>query len=327
MSFSQIVKQELGEHVPAARHCRISEISAILAFSGELIWAGGGAIYIKIRTENRFVANKYFTLLKKTFTINTNVAVRWSRRGQKSRLYTVLIRDQGQVCMVLEAIKHPLAPRLGNLSRDSFFGWRKTEEENFLTDGLVIQNPCCKRAFVRGAFLAAGSISDPEKSYHLEIVCRTERRGLQMQSILQTFGLEAKIVARKKHSVVYVKEGNQIVDLLNIMEAHVSLMELENIRIRKEIANAVNRKVNCETANISKTVEASVQQQEDILLIQQTVGLETLSEELQELAQLRLDNPGVPLKELGTMLSPPLGKSGVNHRLRKLKEIAESLRR
>ena len=137
------------------------------------------------------------------------------------------------------------------------------------------------------------------------------------------FGVDAKIVQRKKHFVVYLKEGSQIVDMLNVMGAHVSLMEL---RILKEMRNSVNRKVNCETANIHKTVSAAVRQIEDIRYIQQKIGFEQLSEGLAEIARLRLEQPEATLKELGMMLSTPVGKSGVNHRLRKLSDIAETLR-
>ena len=193
-------------------------------------------------------------------------------------------------------------------------------------DGLLIQQGCCKRAYIRGAFLASGSISDPEKSYHFEIVCHTIGQARQLQEVINSFDMDAKIVERKKHFVVYLKEGSQIVDILNVMEAHIALMNLENVRILKEMRNSVNRKVNCETANISKTVNAAVKQLEDIVYIRDTMGFETLPESLREIAELRLEYPEAPLKELGTYLNPPVGKSGVNHRLRKISTIAETER-
>lgn len=207
--------------------------------------------------------------------------------------------------------------------------WDEAAERPAPTDtvnGMLIQQNCCKRAFVRGAFLASGSISDPKKSYHFEIVCRSRAQAEQLCEVINSFGMDAKIVARKKYQVVYLKEGAQIVDLLNIMEAHVALMNLENVRILKEMRNSVNRKVNCETANISKTVNAAVQQLRDIEYIRETAGLNSLPDNLREMAQLRLEYPDAPLKELGTYLNPPVGKSGVNHRLRRISEIAESLR-
>ena len=158
-----------------------------------------------------------------------------------------------------------------------------------LVKNIVVQNACCRRAFIRGAFLASGSISDPEKFYHFEIVCATMAKAEQLKNIILTFSIDAKIVARKKYFVVYIKEGSQIVDILNVMEAHVALMNLENIRIMKEMRNSVNRQVNCETANINKTVSAAVRQLEDIEYIRDTAGLSSLPDNLYEIAQIRLD--------------------------------------
>lgn len=193
-------------------------------------------------------------------------------------------------------------------------------------DGLLIQKTCCRRAFLRGAFLVAGSISDPEKSYHFEIVCRSVPQAKQIQNAVNSFEMDAKIVERKKHYVVYLKEGAQIIDILNVMQAHVALLNLENVRILKGMRNCVNRKVNCETANITKTVGAAVKQIEDINYICEVAGMEYLPDNLKEMARLRLLYPDAPLKELGTYLNPPVGKSGVNHRLRRIGEIADNLR-
>lgn len=195
-----------------------------------------------------------------------------------------------------------------------------------VSNSIVYQRDCCKRAFVRGAFLSAGSISDPQKGYHFEIVCPSQEISGQLQEIIHSFHIDAKIVLRKKSYVLYVKEGAQIVDMLAIMEANVALMDLENIRILKEMRNSVNRKVNCETANINKTVNAAVKQIEDIRLLEEKVGLESLNEGLEEIARLRLQYPEATLKELGLMLNPQVGKSGVNHRLRKLSLLADDLR-
>ena len=169
-------------------------------------------------------------------------------------------------------------------------------------------------------------MSDPNKSYHFEIVCHTHEQAKQLQSVMQSFDTDAKIVERKGHHVVYLKEGSQIVDMLNVMEAYVALMNLENVRILKEVRNTINRKVNCETANINKTVNAAVKQVEDIELIRERIGLDNLPENLREMALLRLEYPEATLKELGNYLEPPVGKSGVNHRLRKLSAIAEDLK-
>lgn len=189
-----------------------------------------------------------------------------------------------------------------------------------------IERTCCKRAFLRGAFLCVGSISDPEKSNHLEFVCNDEESAELLKGYMAEFDVTAKTVRRKKYFVVYLKDGEEIVNLLNVMGAHVSLMEFENQRILKEISNSVNRRVNCETANIAKTVTASAKQVEDIILIRDTGGFQKLPQNLREMAQVRIDYPDASLKELGSYLDPPVGKSGVNHRLRRLSEIAEKLR-
>ena len=190
-----------------------------------------------------------------------------------------------------------------------------------------LEKTCCKRAFIRGAFLEAGSITDPNKSYHFEIVCKTmEQAEFLQNTIREGFGLHAKIVERKEHFVVYIKEGEEIVEMLNIMEAFVSLMNLENIRILKEMRNSINRKVNCETANLMKTVNSATRQIQDIEYIRDSIGIDALPKNLQEVAWVRLENPNVTLKELGELMDPPVGKSGINHRLRKIERIVQELK-
>ena len=199
--------------------------------------------------------------------------------------------------------------------------------EQYITNRQLVERSCCKQNYVRGAFLATGSVTDPEKGYHFEIVCELLEHATLLIDIIKSFGLEPKLVKRKKYYVVYLKDGSMIVDILNIMGAHISLMDMENVRILKDMRNSVNRRVNCETANINKTVSAAVKQIEDIIYIEKTKGLKSLPDNLRLLAELRLDEPELPLKDLGEMLNPPIGKSGVNHRLRKLSEIANELRR
>ena len=313
MSFSSRVKEELSRQLPAARHCQIAEIAAILSLCGRVKISASDHFCIEIHTENVAVARKYFTLLKKTFNISTDVAVRKGVNLLRSSTYIVAVREHDDALKVLQAAK--LIDSQGEIC-----------ENLSLVRNVVVQNACCRRAFIRGAFLAAGSISAPEKFYHFEIVCPTMAKAEQLKCIIATFDIEPKIVLRKKYYVVYIKEGNQIVDILNVMEATVSLMELENIRIIKEMRNSVNRQVNCETANINKTVSAAVKQMEDIRFIKEKTGLQGLPENLQEMARIRLERPEATLKELGEALDPPVGKSGVNHRLRKLSLMAEELR-
>ena len=313
MSFSSRVKEELSRQLSPARHCQIAEIAAIISLCGRIQISENDRYRIKISTENAAVARKYFTLLKKTFNISTDVSIRQGAEGHRLRTYTVGVSRHEDAMRVLQATK--LIDRYGEI-----------EENLSLAQNVVIMQSCCKRAFIRGAFLASGSISDPEKFYHFEIVCASMEKAEQLKEIIATFSVEAKIVVRKKYYVVYIKEGSQIVEILSVMEAPVALMELENIRILKEMRNSVNRQVNCETANINKTVSAAVKQLEDIEYIRDTVGLDYLPESLAEIAQARLERPDATLKELGEALSPPVGKSGVNHRLRKVSAIAENLR-
>ena len=313
MSFSSKVKDELSHQLSPARHCQIAEIAAIISLCGRIQISENERYCVKIHTENVAVARKYFTLLKKTFNIRIDVSIRQGVENHRNRTYTVGVCKHEDALRVLQASK--LIDRYGEI-----------EENLSLAQNVVIMQNCCKRAFIRGAFLAAGSISDPEKFYHFEIACATEGKAVQLQGLILAFRLDAKIVQRKKYYVVYIKEGSQIVDILNVMEAPVALMELENIRILKEMRGSVNRQVNCETANINKTVSAAVKQMEDITYIRDTVGFGRLPENLQEIAQLRLSRPEATLKELGEALDPPVGKSGVNHRLRKLGSMAEKLR-
>jgi DNA-binding protein WhiA len=191
---------------------------------------------------------------------------------------------------------------------------------------LLLKNSCCQRAFLRGAFLSVGSVSDPTKGYHLEFVCPDEEKAEQIRSIIDDFDIDARVITRKKYHVVYLKEGNAIVDLLNVMEAPISLMELVNTQIYKDVSNTVNRRVNCEISNIRKTVTASARQIEDIEIIRTRMGLDRLPAPLREMADVRLETPGASLTDPGECMDPPVGKSGVNHRLRKLSEIADSLR-
>lgn len=312
MSFSSQVKEELSRQIHKSRHCQIAEVAAILSFAGKLEETGQGDI-LRVYTENLSLARKYFILMKKTFHVTASITVRQNIYLHKNRVFVISLSDNEEVKKVLQAVK-----------------WRSEKNEDIrtreLVQGLLIQKSCCRRAFIRGAFLSAGSMSDPEKSYHFEIVCAEEEKARQLTEIINSFDMDAKVVRRKKSYVAYLKEGAQIVDMLNIMEAHVSLLSLENVRILKEMRNSVNRQVNCETANINKTVNAAVKQLEDINYIKSTKGLDSLPENLREIALIRLEYPQAPLKELGTYLEPPVGKSGVNHRLRKLCEIADELR-
>lgn len=287
MSFSREVKAELVKHISPARHCQIAELAALVNFCGQYGRDKGGRYTIGFQTENEAVVRKGFTLLKKTYNIDTGAVL--------------TERDFTDILGKIGSPEEPVSP-------------------------LLLRNSCCRRAFLRGAFLAVGSMSAPEKGYHLEFNCPDEDKAKQLQRMIKGFDIESKIIARKKHYVVYIKEGSGIVDLLNVCGAPISLMNLENLRILKEMRNSVNRRVNCETANITKTVNAAARQVEDIEYLRENYGLQNLPASLREMAEIRLENPDVPLRDLGAFFDPPLGKSGVNHRLRKLSELAEKIR-
>ncbi|MBQ1902470.1 MAG: DNA-binding protein WhiA [Lachnospiraceae bacterium] len=290
MSFSHEVKRELLEHIDKQRDCRVAELSAILMLEG-VVDMEEPAVYM--HTENQELEELY---------------------GHMVRL--VLPKEFEDDINPLELHGEPAGELL------SILKWRNSDAVN----GLLIQQEKCKKAFIRGAFLSNGSMSDPEKSYHFEIVCDFESQAKQIQDAMRFFHLDAKIVSRKNHSVVYLKEGAQVSTALSVMEASISMMNFENIRIVKEMRNSVNRSVNCETANIKKTVNAAVRQVEAIEFIESKVGLSSLPDNLQKIAEIRLTHPETPLKELGELLDPPVGKSGVNHRLRRIVEIADKLK-
>ena len=305
MSFSGNVKDELAGHLTAARHCQIAELAAILQFCGRIVRTESGENALCINAENETVLKKCFTLLRKTFNIEASAIKSDENMGTKlghsAIIWNIfqtlkLVGDDG----VFYGFQEPLHP-------------------------VLIKNSCCRRAYLRGAFLCTGSMSDPAKGYHLELVTDNERKAFQIQYLIREFELDAKVIRRKKYFVVYLKEGSNIVDFLNICEAHVSLMQFENERIVKEMRNSINRRVNCETANISNTVNAAAKQISDIEKIRDRIGFSNLPENLREMAIARIEHPDASLKELGQYLVPPVGKSGVNHRLRKLSEIADDI--
>lgn len=313
MSFSGKVKEELAGQLSAARHCQIAEFAAIFSLCGKVGKRKNGKIYLAMHTENLTVAKKFYILIKMAFQAETQIKIRNHNIQSRAPTYYLVVKDQKMVYGILKAVKilSETQDRWGDLS---------------VIPSRLVQNTCCKRAYLRGCFMVAGSVTNPEKAYHLEIAVLSDVYCKQLQKMAASFGIEAKIVERKKYHVLYVKDGSMIVDILNVMGAHLALMDFENVRILKEVRNTVNRQVNCETANINKTVTAAARQIEDIRYIETHKGFGFLKDGLRETAELRLDYPDISLAELGRMLSKPLGKSGVNHRLRKLSEIAEHIR-
>ncbi len=303
MSFAKDVKEELIKRTGNARHCRIAELAALIEDMGRTADEDGA---LEIKSENITAILHTADLIVKLFRFEPELVMQESGR-QKIGSLKLSAKESGQLLQTLK-IKPEADDRMS------------------VTEAIVLQRSCCKRAYVRGQFLAAGTVNDPKKNYHLEFALSGEDKAKHLIDIISTFGIEAKMVKRKKNSVVYVKESSQISDILNLMEAHVALMQMENVRIYKDMRNSINRQVNCEAANITKTVNAAARQIDDIKFIEETVGFGELKPELAELAELRIRFPELSLKELGTMLSVPVGKSGVNHRLAKLSIIAEGLR-
>lgn len=291
MSFSSDVKKELAEYIPTKKCCAMAELYGMMSFASHFKKLKSSMIL----NGNKFYKIKKFTeLLKVVYGILPEVSVRWNSTTY-SRTYEVSCKLN--------------------------FGILKKAEV------ALMSSDCCKRAFLRGAFLEAGSIGDPEKGYHFEIVSSTKELADKLIKLLDNFGIKGKFVKRKNTYPVYFKESESIVDFLGITQATVSLLRLENVRIYKEVKNNVNRTVNYETANIKKTALAAVQQLDSINYLKKIGKLEYLPIKLKELAEIRLENPEATLKELGELLDPPLTKSGVNHRLKKIDEIAEERRK
>ena len=318
MSFASDVKEEIGKQTDRGRHCQIAQFAIIFALTGHIKKDFKNDNYIEMRTENLTVAKKSYMLLKCMFDTSPEVMIRTHNLQVQSKNYFICIKDSALVIEVLKTIKL--------LSDENQWGDFGTVNK------LIVQNMCCKRAFLRGAFMVAPGIVhriDMDTTGSL-LVCKNDTAhqilAEQLKEEMSAFEIDAKIVERKKYQVVYIKEGAQIVDFLNVIGAHMALMEFENVRIVKEVRNSVNRQVNCETANITKIVNTAARQIEDIKYIQCNMGFGTLSDGLREIAELRLEYPDSSLQELGKMLDNPISKSGVNHRLKKLSNIANELR-
>lgn len=314
MSFSLRAKNELCHIGDQPTCCILAELAALIQICGSIHLGGRQGVTLRINTENPAIARRIFLLLKEQYNIQAEIMVRKNQRLRKNNNYYLATSNNLQTMKVLEDT--------GIIQGQN----RKNLWINRSIDPSIVKKRCCKRSYIRGAFLGGGSVSNPEKIYHLEIVTRNESYANSLKSLINEFDLSSKTIARKNNFVVYLKEGDDIVNFLNIIGAHGALLDLENIRIYKGMRNNINRIVNCETANLGKTIDAAVRQIESIKYIKDFYGLSKLSPSLREIAELRLKNPEASLKELGEMLDPPIGKSGVNHRLRKLDKMAEEIK-
>lgn len=309
MSFSSKTKNELARKNSDNRCCQLAELSALIRVSGTIQLVGLRKTNVMIVTENSAVARLVFTLFKKSLNIHTEINTTKNKVLRKNNSYFIKITNATVVLKKLGIF----------VDEDNGF---------YINDGLpdkLLEKECCKRSYLRGAFLGGGSVSDPEKSYHMEFIVHNEVYGNKLIELLALYDLNAKLVSRKNNFIVYLKEGDKIVDLLNVIGAHNALLSFENTRIVKQMRNDVNRLVNCETANLNKIVDTGFRQKLMIELIEKKIGISTIQENLQEVAKLRMLYSDVSLKELGQMLDKPLSKSGVNHKMKKLQKIAEEL--
>ncbi len=311
MSFSSEVKEELSRQTDSARHCRIAFLTALFHMAPVLT-----EDTIGIRTDLEYAAEAFAGVLKKV--VASEVTQDRRPRGRSWEI-TVTVSGKDQVRSLLEAMKLDRSPVTGQLPVQE-------EIRSILPSRILLQKTCCRRAYLRGVFLMTGSVSDPSKSYHLEIVFQRPEDARMIVHLMDSLGFGARVSKRKGREVVYLKESEQISDLLGAMGATLCLMKLENERILKDIAGNINRQVNFDAANLKKTGVTSKRQREDIEYIERTIGLGTLPATLQQAAALRLEMPDASLQELSEASHPHVGKSGINHRLKKLEAIAGELR-
>ena len=307
MSFSSNVKNEIISKKYTREHVALSELAAIICFGGKLR-KSNGEYMLSLVTENPKIARRIYSLLKGALGINSTIKIHKS--GEKTSFYEVTVNNRADILHIFRSVY--LLDSHSDL--DSFVQFR--------IDGKLITARERERAFICGAFVMCGSVMDPQKTYHLEFT--TGRRGLadDFMKLLEGIGIPCKLVMRKSKYVMYYKNSEDIADVLTVLGVVNALMEYHNAKIVKEMRNNVNRTVNCETANLNKTVDASVEQVKCIQKLMDSGRFESLPDNLKDIATLRLEYREHTLKELGEMLNPPIGKSGVNHRLRKIIDIA-----
>ena len=313
MSFALDVKKELTTIPVTKKCCQLAQIAGFLRFAGSVTPAGGRK-GLRVSTHNPAAARMFITLVKEYFGTKGSLSIDSADMPVAGgRVYELNISPE----MNSEGI----------LREAGMIGVR--EGYDYVTEGIapdIIKKRCCRKAYLRGAFIACGTISDPAKAYHLELPCDREDLASDVRKLVNSFGLKARITKRRGRSVVYLKDSEQISDLLGLMGAASHLFRFENVRVTKEVRGKVNRINNCESANLQKSVNAAQKQIEDIKLIEKNRGLDALPLKLKQAAVLRLENPELPLSELAAMMDPPLAKSGLNHRFAKLAEIAGSIR-
>ncbi|MBQ6895042.1 MAG: DNA-binding protein WhiA [Clostridia bacterium] len=307
MSFSADVKNEIITSIEGNRKQKLSFVLGMLCFGARLIKTQERT-RLRFTTENPKIARKLYTLIKNDFSIVAKLTI---HKTLKNIMYIVAIDDEKYI--------EELFYITGLLKR----GEAINSFLNFRISSSVIENPACRKAFIKGAFLGGGSVSDPQKNTHLEFVTSHYKLSRDFQKLLNLCEFSPKTVLRKSNYVLYFKNAGEVADILVMLDTFDSLMEYHNVKIMKDMRNNINRKTNCDTANLNKTVEASLIQVRAIEKLKRLGVFDNLPLQLKEIADLRLEYREMSLQELGSMLSSPIGKSGVNHRLRKLVTEAE----
>lgn len=311
MSFAAEIKKELALIRPDKKCCMLAEIAGFIRVAGSVRIIKGKMVPV-ITLDSLEVASHFQEIFKDYYEAKMEMEISKGTSLTKGNIYNMWVEDpKGEM-------GEKILREVGILT--------VKEGYDTLTDGIyegLIKSKCCKKAYLRGAFLGAGTVSNPTRAYHLEFVLNTEILAKDVQKLINSFvGLNAKMVARKNKWIVYVKDSEQIIDILNIVGAHGHLLKYEEIRLARELRNSANRLKNCDDANTDKIVNTAQRQIEAISIIEETIGLDSLPSKLREIAVIRMANPEMSLSELGEILAPPLKKSGVNHRLRKIEEIA-----
>ncbi len=308
MSFAAEVKKELTG-LAVQKELAKAELAALIRMNGSLSLSNHQFV-LNVQTENAAIARRLFTLLKEHYGVRSELLVRRKMKLKKNNVYIVRLKQETQSILLDLNIMD------GMMFQSHISEELKSEDEKV-------------RAYLRGAFLASGSVNNPETSrYHLEISSIYEEHNQDICDLLNQFDLNARTLARRNGYITYLKGAEKIADFLILIGATNSMLKFEDVRIVRDMRNSVNRLVNCETANMNKTIDAASKQIENIRFIESTVGLQSLPEKLQEIAELRMQHPEVSLKELGEMIpSGAISKSGINHRIRKINDFAEELKR
>lgn len=308
MAFSTRVKNELARFEPPIKCCKIAELSAILKTCGSLhIRKGGYAFHAT--SGNAAVARNVVKSFKTLYHLQTEVTTRRSF-FRRANSYVIHIPVQDQLPQVLN--------ELGILNHQSLL--------EYSIPPRLFKNKSCRTYFLRGAFLGAGFLSDPKGEYHFELVLKNYELAASLTDLFHELNLPAKLTYSRKKHIVYLTGSEHIIRFLALIGAHKALLDWEDARTLKEVRNQVNRGVNCDTANLDKTVEAALGQLRDIALIEEEVGILSLYKSLQEIVSLRKQHPYASISELGEAHSPSLSKSAVYHRIRRLSRIADGLR-